>query len=284
MIKFSNVTKEYSSTVALNDINLEIIENKIYCLLGRNGAGKTTFLKLIAGHINATSGDVTVDSKRVTTFNMPQSVSFIESRASQFNMRIGQLLELAYSLQPDLDIDFAKDCLKKFKLDRNKKYKQLSLGMQTMFTTLVSLASRSKIVILDEPVLGFDAIMRERFYDMLQFSFEYCPRVIIVSTHLIDEISRVAEDIIIIEEGSILLHSSMIDIDEKAYSLTGPSGEIKNILKGLNVIGEKSLGGYTTAYIFGQRITPPSNIKLQALGLQEFFVNIVGGGEDRNEY
>ncbi len=280
MIKFSNVTKEYSRTVAINDINLEIKENKIYCLLGRNGAGKTTFLKLIAGHINATRGDVIVDSKRVTTFNMPDCVSFIESRASQFNMRIGQLLELAYSLQPDLDIDFAKEIMKKFKLDRNKKYKQLSFGMQTMFTTLVSLASRSKIVILDEPVLGFDAIMRERFYDMLQYSFEYCPRVIIVSTHLIDEISRVAEDIIIIEEGSILLNSSMNDIDEKAYSLTGPSGEVKNVIKGLNVIGEKSLGGYTTTYIFGQRITPPSNIKLQALGLQEFFVNIVGGGEE----
>ncbi|MDF2986628.1 MAG: transporter family protein [Eubacterium sp.] len=282
MIKFTNVTKEYSRATALDDINLEINENKIYCLLGRNGAGKTTFLKLIAGHINATKGYVTVDGGKVSTFAMPEGVSFIESRASQFNMRIGKLLDLAYSLQPDMDIEFAKDMLRKFKLDKNKKYKQLSFGMQTMFTTLLGLASRAKVVILDEPVLGFDAIMRERFYELLQSSFEYNPRIIIVSTHLIDEISRVAEDIVIIDEGSILLHSSMNDIDEKAYSLTGASSDVKNAVKGLNVIGEKTLGGFTTAYIFGDRIIPAGNVKLQALGLQEFFVNIVGGGQEND--
>lgn len=283
MIKFTNVTKEYRNTIALDNINLELNQDKIYCLLGRNGAGKTTFLKLIAGHINATEGYVAVNDKKVSTFDMPECVNFIESRASQFNMPIGKLLNLAYSLCPDLDMEFAKDLMKKFKLDKNKKYKQLSFGMQTMFTTLLSLASRAKVVILDEPVLGFDAIMRERFYEMLQYSFEYNPRIIIVSTHLIDEISRVAEDIIIIDEGFILLHSNMNDIDEKAYSLTGPSSDIKNAVKGLRVIGEKTLGGYTTAYIFGDRITPASNIKLQSLGLQEFFVNIVGGGEDKDE-
>ncbi len=283
MIRFCNVTKEYRSTIALDDINLEISRDKIYCLLGRNGAGKTTFLKLIAGHINATKGHVSVDDKKVSSFNMPECVNFIESRASQFNMRIGKLLDLAYSLQPEFDMEYAKNMMKKFKLDKNKKYKQLSFGMQTMFTTLLSLASRTKVVILDEPVLGFDAIMRERFYELLQLSFEYNPRIIIVSTHLIDEISRVAEDIIIIDEGSILLHSNINDIDEKAYSLTGPSSDVKNAVKGLNVIGEKTLGGYSTAYIFGDRITPAENVKLQSLGLQEFFVNIVGGGEDKDE-
>ena len=283
MIRFSNVTKEYRSTIALDDINLEISRDKIYCLLGRNGAGKTTFLKLIAGHINTTGGYVSVNDKKVSTFNMPECVNFIESRASQFNMRIGKLLDLAYSLQSEFDMEYAKNMMKKFKLDKNKKYKQLSFGMQTMFTTLLSLASRAKVVILDEPVLGFDAIMRERFYEMLQLSFEYNPRIIIVSTHLIDEISRVAEDIIIMDEGSILLHSNINDIDEKAYSLTGASNDVKKAAKGLNVIGEKTLGGYSTAYIFGDRITPAENVKLQSLGLQEFFVNIVGGGEDKDE-
>ncbi len=282
MIKFSNVTKEYRNTTAIDHINLELNQNKIYCLLGRNGAGKTTFMKLTAGHINATSGSVLIDGKKVSTINMPDCVNFIESRASQFNMRIIKLLDLASSLQPDFDLEFANAMLKKFKLDKNKKYRQLSFGMQTMFTTLLSLASRSKIVILDEPVLGFDAIMRERFYELLQTSFEYCPRIIIVSTHLIDEIARVAEDIIIIEEGSILLHSTINDIDEKAYAITGPADEVKNTVKGLNVIGEKTLGGYTTAYIFGDRISPGANVKLQSLGLQEFFINIVGG-DDKDE-
>jgi ABC-2 type transport system ATP-binding protein len=211
---------------------------------------------------------------------MPTCVNFIERRASQFNIKVIDLLNLASSLQDNFDIEFAKDMLKKFKLDKSKKYKQLSFGMQTMLTTLLSLASNSKVVILDEPVLGFDAIMRERFYELLQTSFEYHPRVIVVSTHLIDEISRVAADIIIIEQGAILLQSNINDIDEKAYSLTGHTNEIKNAIKGLNVIGEKTLSGYTTAYIFGERIPPADTIKLKSLGLQEFFINIVRGEND----
>lgn len=283
MISFKNVTKQYRSTTAINNISIDISENKIYCLLGRNGAGKTTFLKLIAGHIAATEGQVLVDNKNVSTFNMPTCINFIESRASQFNMRVRDLISLADKLQDNFDLEFAKNMMKKFKLDGSKKYKQLSFGMQTMLTTLLSLSSNSKVVILDEPVLGFDAIMRERFYELLQASFEYHPRIIIVSTHLIDEIAKVAEDIIIIEEGSILLNCSINDIDEKAYSITGQTNEVKKASKGLNVIGEKTLGGYTTAYIFGNRITASDNIKLESLGLQEFFINIVGGDSDEHK-
>ena len=280
MIKFSNVTKTYKSTTAINDISFDICENKIYCLLGRNGAGKTTFLKLIAGHLNASQGEIMIDNQKVSTFNMPVCVNFIESRSSQFNLKVGALINLANSLQDDFDLDFAKNMMKKFKLDKNKKYKQLSFGMKTMLTTLLSLASNSKVVILDEPVVGFDAIMRERFYELVQTSFEYHPRIIIVSTHLIDEISKVAEDIIIIDKGSILLHSSINDIDVKTYSLTGQTNEVKNATKGLNVIGEKTVGGFTTAYIFGDRILLKDSIKLKSLGLQEFFINIVGGDKD----
>lgn len=280
MIKFSNVTKIYKSTTAINDISFDICENKIYCLLGRNGAGKTTFLKLIAGHLNASYGEIMIDNQKVSTFNMPACVNFIESKSSQFNLKVDALINLANSLQDDFDLEFAKSMIKKFKLDESKKYKQLSLGMQTMLTTLLSLASKSKVVILDEPILGFDAIMRERFYELVQTSFDYCPRIIIVSTHLIDEISRVAEDIIIMEQGSILLHSSINDIDAKAYSLTGQTIDVKNNTKGLNVIGEKTFAGFTTAYILGDRILPKDSMKLQSLKLQELFINLVEGGKD----
>lgn len=283
MINFQKVTKAYRRTTALDDIDLQIIENKIYCLLGRNGAGKTTLLKLIAGHINATGGNVLVGNKKVSTINMPGCVNFIESRATQFNITVSEIIKLAGTLQDDFDTEFAMKMVKKFRLDKNKKYKQLSFGMQTMLTTLLSLSSNTDIVLLDEPVLGFDAIMRERFYDLLQTSFEHHPRIIIVSTHLIDEIARVAEDIIILDEGNILLTSSINDIDEKAYSLTGQTNVIKTAVKGLNVISENTLGGFTTAYIFGEKADFPETVKVSPMRLQEFFINIVGGENDEYE-
>lgn len=280
MIKFLDVTKLYPRTTALDHVTLELLENEIYCLLGRNGAGKTTMLKLIAGHINANSGMIMVDGKKVSTVKMPGCVNFIESRASQFNLRVIDLIKTAKDLQDDFDVEFAQYILGNFKLDKEKKYKQLSLGMQTMVTTLLSLASNSKIVILDEPVLGFDAIMRRQFYSMLNESFENHPRIIIVSTHLIDEIAKTANELIIIDRGKVLLQSSISDIDEKAYSITGMTDKVRSNLKGLNVIGEKTLGGFTSAFIFDRKIDAPDGITMQSLGLQEFFINMVGGYEN----
>lgn len=280
MISFFDVTKHYQHTTALDHVTMEFEANKIYCLLGRNGAGKTTLLKLIAGHINANSGTIKVDGKPVSTLRMPECVNFIESRASQFDLRVDNLIKTAKDLQDDFDNEFAKRMLQKFRLDEKKKYSQLSFGMQTMLTTLMSLASNSKVVILDEPVLGFDAIMRNQFYELLTESFENHPRLIIVSTHLIDEIAKSAENLIILDSGKILFNSTINDIDEKAYSITGITKEVKNIVKGLNVVGQKTVGGYTTALIYDRRINVTGNLTVQSLGLQEFFINMVGGNSD----
>jgi len=282
MIQFDDVTKCYHRTTAVNHVTLTLGENKIYCLLGRNGAGKTTLLKLIAGHFNASSGTIKVDGKPVNTLRMPECVNFIESRASQFNLKVESLIKIAKELEDDFDSQFAQSMLQKFKLDKKKKYSQLSFGMQTMLTTLMSLASNSKVVILDEPVLGFDAVMRSQFYELLTDSFENHPRLIIVSTHLIDEIAKSAQELIILDSGKILLQSSINDIDEKAYSITGMTKDVKPALNGLNVIGQKTIGGFTTAFIYDHRVDVPGNLTVQALGLQEFFINMVGGNSDEN--
>lgn len=276
MIKLSNVTKEYSRTIALDDVSLTLADKKIYCLLGRNGAGKTTLLKLIAGHIGATYGTIEVNGEEISPINMPVDVNFMESRASQFNMTVSELIDIAKNLQDEFDYDFAKKMLTQFKLDQKKKYKQLSLGMQTMVTTLLSLASNASIIILDEPVLGFDAIIRERFYDLLQESFERSPKLILVSTHLIDEIARVAKDIIIIDQGHILLNTSVNQIDEMAYSLTGMTKDVLPLKEGLNVIGEKNVGGFTSLFVHDKRIQTSDRVTIQTLGLQDFFVSLVG--------
>jgi ABC-2 type transport system ATP-binding protein len=283
VISFNDVTKQFPRTVALSHVSLELGENKIYCLLGRNGAGKTTLLKLIAGHINADSGSIRVDSNEVNTIRMPTCVNFIENRASQFNLKVENLVKTAKDLQDDFDNEFAQSMLEKFKLDKKKKYSQLSFGMQTMLTTLLSLASNSKVVLLDEPVLGLDAIMRSQFYELLTDSFENHPRLIIVSTHLIDEIAKSAEELIILDSGKILLQSSINDIDEKAYSITGMSRDVKSSLNDLNVIGQKTIGGFTTAFIYDRRVDVPENLMIQTIGLQEFFINMVGGNTDEHQ-
>jgi ABC-2 type transport system ATP-binding protein len=220
MIELQNVSKQYKRTLAIDDITLAIRENGIYSLLGRNGAGKTTFMKLVAGHIEASSGVVKVDGKTVSLTNMPENVSFIESRATQFNMTVSSLIFAAHDLQKDFDLAFAEEMLNRFRLDRKKRYKQLSFGMQTMVATIVGLASGAKVVMLDEPVLGFDAIMRKKFNEFLVDSFRRKPRIIIVSTHLIEDIANVAQKLVVIDNGKILSSVSIGEITAGGISLT----------------------------------------------------------------
>ena len=280
MIEFTDVTKKYGKTNALDCISLKIPEQGIYCLLGRNGAGKTTFMKLLAGHIPVTDGVIAVEGNRVTTSRMPESVNFIESGSVQFNIKVSALISAAAELQEDFDLEFALKMAKRFDLNPDKKFKHLSFGMKTMLTTIITLANNAKVILLDEPTLGFDAIMRDQFNNLLIESYEAHPRVIIVSTHLIDEIAKVTEKLIIIEKGKILVEAGIEEIDEKAYTLSGLTTTVEPLLEGLNCIGRTSAGSVVAAHIYGDRIVPPDGVAIDRMSLQDFFINIVGGKRD----
>ena len=280
MIDLQDVTKRYGGAAALDRVSLSIPESGLYCLLGRNGAGKTTLMKLLAGHIAPSGGRITVDGKRVTPGRMPECVNYVESGSAQFNMKLPALIESAAQLQEDFDLDFAQKMVGKFRLNPKKRYRQLSFGMKTMLTTIILLANNSKVILLDEPTLGFDAIMREQFNTLLYESYEAHPRVIIVSTHMIDEIAKVAQKLIIIDKGRILLQGGIDDIDERAYTLTGPTKLILPMLDGLNCIGRTVMGSVMAAHIYGARVTPPDGVCAERMSLQDFFISMVGGQDN----
>jgi ABC-2 type transport system ATP-binding protein len=283
MIEFKNVTKDYGKSIALDDFSVKLTQRGIYCLLGRNGAGKTTFMKALAGHIPVTQGKVIVDGKVVSGLSMPNNVHFVESGAAQFNIRLIDLFNYAADINPQFDLAFAQDLARRFKLDRNKKFRRLSFGMKAMVNTLIALASGRDILLLDEPVLGFDPIMRKAFYEMLGESNTEKPKYVIVSTHIIDEIEKTAEKLIIIDKGRPILFSEMSEIDELAYSVTGPAEFVKQATEGLRVINELKAGGFLTRYVYDKRIQGNENISIAALGLTDFFVGLVGDEEGKYE-
>ncbi|MCQ6528338.1 ABC transporter ATP-binding protein [Bacillus mycoides] len=276
MIKLSNVTKDYGGNEGLRNFSVTLDSPGIYCLLGKNGAGKTTFLKLIAGHHNASTGNITVNGNPVDMLHMPEQVHFVASDAEHFNMRIKDLFKTANELNSQFDIEFAMEIARKFKLDLSKKYEQASFGMKVMVNTILGMASNKDVIILDEPVLGFDAITRKNFYDLLQECNEQKPKIIIVSTHLIDEISRVAGKLLIIDKGELKLYADTNDIDEMAYSVTGPVDVVEQVTKGLNIIGVKNVGGFVSQYVFDKPIEDTETVIISPLGLQDFFISLVG--------
>lgn len=283
MIELKKVTKQYGQAAVLKNITLSIDEPGIYCLLGRNGAGKTTLLKSIAGYQNITDGTIQVDGMLITTSTLDTGVSYIENFAKHFNLPVRKLIQIASEVNSDYDYDFASEMMERFELDGKKKFKQLSLGMKTMVSTIICLASNKRVVLLDEPVLGFDAIMRVEFYDMLAESFRKHPRIIIVSTHIIEEIAKTIQKLIIIDKGSIRFFDTLKAVETKAFSISGLQKDVEAATQNLNIIGQDTVGGLVTSYIFD---TPPeqtASLEIHPLSLQDFFIQMVGhrGGAKR---
>ena len=276
MIELKQVTKQYGQATVLKNITLAIDEPGIYCLLGRNGAGKTTLLKSVAGYQNITNGTIQVDGKTITTSTLDTGVSYIENFAKHFNLPVRKLLRIASEINPNYDYDFASEMMERFELDGKKKFNQLSLGMKTMVSTIICLASNKSVVLLDEPVLGFDAIMRVEFYDMLTESFQKHPRIIIVSTHIIEEIAKTIQKLIIIDKGSIRFFDTLQSVETKAFRISGLQKDVEASTQGLNIIGRDNVGALATSYIFDNPPEQTDSLEICPLSLQDFFIQMVG--------
>ena len=283
MIELKQVTKQYGQATVLKNITLSVDEPGIYCLLGRNGAGKTTLLKSIAGYQNITNGSIKVDGKTIATSTLDTGVSYIENFARHFNLPVRKLLRIASEVNPDYDYDFASEMMERFELDGKKKFKHLSLGMKTMVSTIICLASNKEVILLDEPVLGFDAIMRVEFYNMLTESFQKHPRIIIVSTHIIEEIAKTIQKLIIIDKGNIRFFDTLQSVETKAFRISGLQKDVETATRNLNIIGQDTVGGLVTSYIFDNPPKQTASLEIRPLSLQDFFIQMVGhkGGVKR---
>ena len=283
MIELKQVTKQYGQATVLKNITLSIDEPGIYCLLGRNGAGKTTLLKSIAGYQNVSSGTIQVDGKTITTSTLDTGVSYIENFAKHFNLPVQKLLRIASEVNPNYDYDFALEMMERFELEGKKKFRHLSLGMKTMVSTIICLASNKEVILLDEPVLGFDAIMRVEFYDMLAESFQKHLRTIIVSTHIIEEIAKTIQKLIIIDKGRIRFFDTLQSIQTNAFCISGLQKDVEAATQNRNVIGQDIVGGLATSYIFDNPPAQTGSLEIHPLSLQDFFIQMVGhkGGVKR---
>ena len=130
------------------------------------------------------------------------------------------MLRIASEVNPEYDCDFSSEMMERFELE-GKRNLITSLGMKTMVSSIICLSSNKSVILLDYPVIGFDAIMRVEFYEMLTESFQRHPRVIIVSTHIIEEIAKTIQKLIIIDKECIRFFDTLQAVETKAFSVSG---------------------------------------------------------------
>lgn len=241
-ITVENLNKVYKDKVVLDSLNFEIEGPSIIGFLGHNGAGKTTFLNILASLIPATSGKILVDGEEL--FDHPSKMNKIcfvaESDNFLSQLSIDQVFKSNQLFYDNWDQHYAEQLLSKFRLNKKMRVKKLSKGMVSALGIIIGLAARTPIVIFDEPYIGLDAAGRSMFYDLLIEDFTDNPRLIIMSTHLIDEAAELFNEVLILQDGKLIIKENFTRIQEKLFKVKGKKQEVESFIKGQKVIHQSS--------------------------------------------
>lgn len=225
------LSKAYGDMKALDGVSFSVGEGVICGLLGRNGAGKTTALQLITGHALPSGGSVEVFGRRPFEDRAAmESLCFIrEGQCYPENYTVAMVLGSATDLLPGWDADYAAKLIDRFDLPLRRRVRKLSRGMTSALGIVLGLASRAPLTVFDEPYLGLDAVARQVFYDELLADYADHPRTVILSTHLIDEVSDLLEHVVLIDKGQVLLDDTTENLRRRAIVATGPADEVDRL-------------------------------------------------------
>ncbi|PFD77698.1 ABC transporter ATP-binding protein [Bacillus cereus] len=284
-LETKDVTKKYKKKIAVNEVTISLDEHKIYGLLGRNGAGKTTLLNLLAGQITSSSGSVSIFGENVfENSKAMQSICFIRVKEeAHLSFKVKEIFKMCSMFYKNWDGKYAEELADKFQLNMTEKYHKLSHGMQTVVGIIQGLASRAPITIFDEPTTGLDAAHRELFYNLLLEDYGEYPRTIIVSTHLVEEVTHVIEDVIIIKEGKLVVQSSVEDLLQQGHIISGKKDKVDEFSINKKVINREVYGNKGIAVIWEELSNEDyyslekEGLLIDSITLQKLFIHITGG-------
>lgn len=267
-IETKNLTVRFGSTAAVDNVSLALEPGRIYGLLGRNGAGKTTLLNVIANKLFPTAGEARVDGQEASENAEAQAKVFYMTEKNLYppTMRVRQAFYWAREFYTGFDMAYAEGLAKKFGLGTGKKVKTLSTGYTSIFKAVLALSSGAPILLLDEPVLGLDANHRALLYREIIARFGEKPATVVISTHLIDEVAEVLEDVVIIKRGQVIEQSNVEELLRTACAVSGEASAVDGFTAGRHVIASETMGRFKTATMRGA-LDEPSKAQAREAGL-----------------
>ena len=214
LVKCNNLCKEFDNKQVLNNINLSLPRGKIIGLLGKNGMGKTTLIKLMNDLLTPTSGEVLINGEKPSV-NSKKIISYLPERTYlDKGMKVSQILTLFEDFYENFNKEKAIKLLNDLDLDINSRVNKMSKGMQEKLQLILVMSRDAELYILDEPLGGVDPATRDYILDTILSNFSEGASVII-STHLISDIERILDEVIFIDKGNIILTSSADELRAK---------------------------------------------------------------------
>lgn len=295
VIEAIGLTKRYHGHTAVDAATFTIEADSIVGLLGGNGAGKTTLMSLLTGQTFATGGSVRVFGEPpLENDRVLARMCFVrESLRYPNNFKVEHVLSAGRRFYPSWDAELAEHLVDEFDLPRNRQIQKFSRGMTSAVGIVIGLASRAPITIFDEPYLGLDASARQRFYDQLLADYSEHPRTVVLSSHLVDEIAKLLDHVLLLDRGRLVLDAPADDLRGRTVTLTGRAEEVDELARPFRVLRREALGSLATATVYGDldpglgRRAAQVSVELTPASLQQLVVNApalgVAGTADRPE-
>jgi len=282
VIEVAHLTKRYRDTVAVDDVSFSIEKDVIYGLLGRNGAGKTTLMSILTAQNFATSGDVRVFGEHpYENSRVLSRMCFVrESQKYPDDATPRHAFKAASLFFTNWDQALADRLIDDFQLPMKQTIKKLSRGQLSAVGVIIGLASRAELTFFDEPYLGLDAVARQIFYDRLIEDYAEHPRTIILSSHLIDEVSNLIERVIVIDNGKILVNEETDAMRDRAVTVVGDAAKVDAWASGREVLHREELGRVASITVLGHLSADEragvaaSGLDLAPVSLQQLIVRL----------
>lgn len=284
-VEVRNLSVKFGKVTAIDDLTFSLEGGKIHGLLGRNGAGKTTLLTILASFRKPTGGSVLVNGEDpFENAELMRQICLVrETMDVDTDDNAKAAFEFVADLRPNWDQTFADHLVERFGLPLDRKIDKMSRGMKSMTSAIIGLASRAPLTMFDETYLGMDAPSRYIFYDELLKDYLDYPRTIVLSTHLIQEVEALFEEVVIIDNGRLVIHDETEALRGRGAAVTGPAGAVDEFTSGMSVLGERRLGGTKSSTVYGaiaedrRRQATELGLELEPLTLQDLFVHLTGG-------
>ncbi len=281
-LELKEIKKSYGKKEVLRGVNLTLEEGKIYGLIGRNGAGKTTMLSMISAQNPCDEGEILLDGEAVWENQRALDRIFFSRECGsaintfQNTMKVKEYFKTARILLPNWDQEMADKLAERFQLDQKQSIFKLSKGMQSMVTIITALASKAEYTFLDEPVAGLDVVAREEFYQLLLEEYTESGRTFVISTHIIEEASDVFEEVIFLNKGKILVKENTQDLLERCVHISGKEEDVDAVAEGKTAYHSQKIGRSKSVTILleeGETFDKQGrDVDVSAMSLQEVFV------------
>jgi ABC-2 type transport system ATP-binding protein len=285
-IEVNDLRLRYGDVTALDGLSFSLSGGKIYGLLGRNGSGKTSLLSVLAAYRRPTSGTVRIGgSEPFENAAVVRDICLIrESGDVYVGERISCVLTFARQLRAGWDVEYAARLLDRFGLSPRKRVQTLSRGQKSALGIVLGMASRAPLTMFDESYLGMDAPSRYAFYEELLADYVAHPRTFVISTHLIEEVASMFEEVVIIDRGKLVAHEEAEALRSRGATVTGPADVVDTFVGGLTVLNEQRLGRVKNVTVFGSlnddqvRAAAMAGLDLGPVSLQDLFVHLTVPG------